>query len=721
MKLYLALIPMLVLVASCGPTEHSMNAHQNLSSGAQTHPMTRRGDHIDTYFTTDVPDPYRWLEDDLSDDTSAWISEQNASTRSFIDAISLRDDVKKTVAKLLNFERETAPFFEGGTRYFYRNSGLQNQRVLFRETEDLGEQVFLDPNTFSDDGTVSMSGVSFSEDGSRVAYQLSEGGSDWRSIVIRDVETGAVLEPPLVDVKFSGIEWLSNTGFFYSSYDKPDGSELSAKTDQHKLYFHTLGTPQSSDELVFGGSNEEKHRYVGADVGANGRYLVISAANSTSGNRLFVKDLSSGNDEFIVLFADESADGSLLESDDNRLLIETNKDAPNGRVIAVDPQLPDPGQWIDVIPEREFVLNANSGAGFLFAEYMVDAISRVTQFDLKGRMIRNIELPDLGTASGFSGEKDQEALYFTFTNYRIAPAIFALNPKSGETNLYRASQSPFDGNRFETEQVFFNSKDGTQIPMIITYAKGTPLDGTTPTLLYGYGGFDISIRPRFSSTVAAWLELGGIYAVPNIRGGGEYGKRWHIAGTKTQKQNVFDDFIAAAEFLIDEGYTRKERLAVSGRSNGGLLVGAVTTQRPDLFQVSLPGVGVLDMLRYHTFTAGAGWAYDYGTSQESKEMFNYLLSYSPVHNTKPGTDYPATLVTTAERDDRVVPAHSYKFAAQLQHDHSGDAPILIRIDSNAGHGAGTPIDKLVDQYADIYSFTLKNMGIEKIESVSDAL
>lgn len=721
MKFYYLTIALIATLTSCDqPTATSAGDAEQLSA-AGSEPTTDRGIHVDTYFGTDVPDPYRWLEDDLNDDTSSWISQQNTSTRSFIDAISLRDDVKKTVARLLNFERETAPFFAGGTRYFYRNSGLQNQRVLFRETEDSPERVFLDPNTFSDDGTVSMSGVSFSEDGSRVAYQLSEGGSDWRSIVIRDVETGAILEPPLVDVKFSGIEWLSNTGFFYSSYDKPDGSELSAKTDQHKLYFHRLGTPQSSDELVFGGSNEEKHRYVGAEIGADGRYLVISAANSTSGNRLFVKDLSSGNGELTVLFADESADGSLLETDDNLLLIETNKDAPNGRVIAVDPQLPDPGQWIDVIPEGEFVLNASSGAGFLFAEYMVDAISRVTQFDLNGRMIRNIELPDLGTASGFGGEKDQESLYFTFTNYRIAPAIFTLDPKSGETTLYRASQSPFDGNRFKTEQVFFNSKDGTRIPMIITYAKGTRLNGTTPTLLYGYGGFDISIRPRFSSTVAAWLELGGIYAVPNIRGGGEYGKRWHIAGTKTQKQNVFDDFIAAAEFLIDEGYTRKERLAVSGRSNGGLLVGAVTTQRPDLFQVSLPGVGVLDMLRYHTFTAGAGWAYDYGTSEESEAMFNYLLSYSPVHNTKPGTDYPATLVTTAERDDRVVPSHSYKFAAQLQHDHAGDSPILIRIDSNAGHGAGTPIDKLVDQYADIYSFTLKNMGIETIESASDAL
>lgn len=682
---------------------------------------TRRGNHVDTYFGVEVADPYRWLEDDLSDETANWIGDQNSVTRDYLADIAIRDDVKATVARLINFEREGAPFVAGDARYVYRNSGLQNQSILYRVADDGSETVFLDPNSFSDDGTVSMSGVSFTDDGSRVAYQLSVGGSDWRSIVVRDVASGQILETPLNDVKFSGIAWLGSEGFFYSSYDKPEGSELSAKTDQHKLYFHRIGTAQSQDELVFGELAEQKHRYVGADVGGDDRYLLISAANSTSGNKLFVKDLRSDTNELITLFADERADGYLLESDGETLLISTNHNAPKGRVVAVDPQNPKETNWRDIIPESEVVLTARAGAGFIFAEYMIDAISQVKQFDLKGQFVRDIELPDFGTASGFSGKKEQDTIYFSFTNYRIAPAIFELDPESGDTTLYRASKSPFDGNRYKTEQVFYTSKDGTRIPMIITYGKDTELDGTTPTILYAYGGFNISIRPRFSSTVAAWLEMGGMYAVPNIRGGGEYGKAWHIAGTKRQKQNVFDDFIAAAEFLIEAGYTRKERLAVSGRSNGGLLVGAVTTQRPDLFQVSLPGVGVLDMLRYHTFTAGAGWAYDYGTADESKEMFEYLLGYSPVHNTTPGTAYPATLITTAERDDRVVPAHSFKFAAQMQYDHVGDTPILIRIDSNAGHGAGTPTDKIIDQYADIYSFTLKNMGVEKVKTSGSAL
>jgi prolyl oligopeptidase len=682
---------------------------------------TRRGNHVDTYFGVEVADPYRWLEDDLSDETANWIGDQNSVTRDYLADIAIRDDVKATVARLINFEREGAPFVAGDARYVYRNSGLQNQSILYRVADDGSETVFLDPNSFSDDGTVSMSGVSFTDDGSRVAYQLSVGGSDWRSIVVRDVASGQILETPLKEVKFSGISWLGSEGFFYSSYDKPEGSELSAKTDQHKLYFIESVQLRARTSLSLAHWRSQKHRYVGADVGGDDRYLLISAANSTSGNKLFVKDLRSDTNELITLFADERADGYLLESDGETLLISTNHKAPKGRVVAVDPQNPEETNWRDIIPESEVVLTARAGAGFIFAEYMIDAISQVKQFDLKGQFVRDIELPDFGTASGFSGKKEQDTIYFSFTNYRIAPAIFELDPESGDTTLYRASKSPFDGNRYKTEQVFYTSKDGTRIPMIITYGKDTELDGTTPTILYAYGGFNISIRPRFSSTVAAWLEMGGMYAVPNIRGGGEYGKAWHIAGTKRQKQNVFDDFIAAAEFLIEAGYTRKERLAVSGRSNGGLLVGAVTTQRPDLFQVSLPGVGVLDMLRYHTFTAGAGWAYDYGTADESKEMFEYLLGYSPVHNTTPGTAYPATLITTAERDDRVVPAHSFKFAAQMQYDHVGDTPILIRIDSNAGHGAGTPTDKIIDQYADIYSFTLKNMGVEKVKTSGSAL
>jgi prolyl oligopeptidase len=717
-KTALCLVALLGLL-SCG--DNTSSDAQIAASAPINTVDTRRGNHVDTYFGVEVADPYRWLEDDLSDETANWIGDQNSVTRDYLADIAIRDDVKATVARLINFEREGAPFVAGDARYVYRNSGLQNQSILYRVADDGSETVFLDPNSFSDDGTVSMSGVSFTDDGSRVAYQLSVGGSDWRSIVVRDVASGQILETPLNDVKFSGISWLGSEGFFYSSYDKPEGSELSAKTDQHKLYFHRIGTAQSQDELVFGELADQKHRYVGADVGGDDRYLLISAANSTSGNKLFVKDLRSDTNELITLFAHERADGYLLESDGETLLISTNHNAPKGRVVAVDPQNPKETNWRDIIPESEVVLTARAGAGFIFAEYMIDAISQVKQFDLKGQFIRDIELPDFGTASGFSGKKEQDTIYFSFTNYRIAPAIFELDPESGDTTLYRASKSPFDGNRYKTEQVFYTSKDGTRIPMIITYGKDTELDGTTPTILYAYGGFNISIRPRFSSTVAAWLEMGGMYAVPNIRGGGEYGKAWHIAGTKRQKQNVFDDFIAAAEFLIEAGYTRKERLAVSGRSNGGLLVGAVTTQRPDLFQVSLPGVGVLDMLRYHTFTAGAGWAYDYGTADESKEMFEYLLGYSPVHNTTPGTAYPATLITTAERDDRVVPAHSFKFAAQMQYDHVGDTPILIRIDSNAGHGAGTPTDKIIDQYADIYSFTLKNMGVEKVKTSGSAL
>ena len=717
-KTALCLVALLGLL-SCG--DNTSSDAQIAASAPINTVDTRRGNHVDTYFGVEVADPYRWLEDDLSDETANWIGDQNSVTRDYLADIAIRDDVKATVARLINFEREGAPFVAGDARYVYRNSGLQNQSILYRVADDGSETVFLDPNSFSDDGTVSMSGVSFTDDGSRVAYQLSVGGSDWRSIVVRDVASGQILETPLNDVKFSGISWLGSEGFFYSSYDKPEGSELSAKTDQHKLYFHRIGTAQSQDELVFGELAEQKNRYVGADVSGDDRYLLISAANSTSGNKLFVKDLRSDTNELITLFADERADGYLLESDGETLLISTNHNAPKGRVVAIDPQNPKETNWRDIIPESDVVLTARAGAGFIFAEYMIDAISQVKQFDLKGQFIRDIELPDFGTASGFSGKKEQDTIYFSFTNYRIAPAIFELDPESGDTSLYRASKSPFDGNRYKTEQVFYTSKDGTRIPMIITYGKDTELDGTTPTILYAYGGFNISIRPRFSSTVAAWLEMGGIYAVPNIRGGGEYGKAWHIAGTKRQKQNVFDDFIAAAEFLIEAGYTRKERLAVSGRSNGGLLVGAVTTQRPDLFQVSLPGVGVLDMLRYHTFTAGAGWAYDYGTADESKEMFEYLLGYSPVHNTTPGTAYPATLITTAERDDRVVPAHSFKFAAQMQYDHVGDTPILIRIDSNAGHGAGTPTDKIIDQYADIYSFTLKNMGVEKVKTSGSAL
>jgi len=685
------------------------------TSDAISYPATRRGDVTDSYFGVEVADPYRWLEDDRSEETDAWVEAQNAVTNAYLEQIPYRDQIAETLERLLDYERESAPFFEGDYTYFYRNDGLQNQDVLFRRKGDGEAEMFLDPNSFSEDGTVSMSSVSFSRDGSLVAYQLSEGGSDWRTILVRDTATGEILETPLVDVKFSGIAWRGNEGFYYSSYDKPEGSELSAMTDQHKLYFHALGTPQAEDQLVFGGSEAEKHRYVFASVTEDDRFLSIAAANSTSGNRLFVMDLQAESPQLIAILTGEDADATVIDSDGDTLFIKTNLDAPNGRVVRVDAAAPGPENWQDVIAETEHVLSVATGSGYFFAIYMVDALSQVRQYTREGKQVREISLPDLGTATGFEGKREQDRLYFSFTNYRLPPSIFELDPATGETDLYLASNSSFESERFVTEQVFFESKDGTRIPMTITHVKGTPRDGSAPTLLYGYGGFDISLRPRFSSTVAAWLELGGIYAVPNIRGGGEYGKAWHLAGTKQQKQNVFDDFIAAAEFLIEQGYASPETLAVYGRSNGGLLVGAVMTQRPDLFKVALPAVGVLDMLRYHTFTAGAGWAYDYGTSEESESMFRYLQGYSPLHSVKPGTDYPATLVTTADHDDRVVPAHSFKFAAELQHDHAGSDPVLIRIESDAGHGAGTPTSKIIDLYADVWGFAFYNLGIEDLK------
>ena len=510
---------------------------------------------------------------------------------------------------------------------------------------------------------------------------------------------------------FSGIAGRANEGFYYSRYDNPAGSALSAKTDQHKLYFHRIGTPQAQDELIFGASDEQKHRYVSAAVTEDDRFLSISAANSTSGNRLFLVDLASAQARPTPILVDEDADAAVIDAAGDTIFIETNRDAPNGRVVRADAADPGPANWEDVIAQSEHVLSVRTGAGYFFALYMVDALSRVRQYARSGEFLREIALPDLGSASGFSGKREQDSLYFSFTNYRLPPSIFHLDPATGAVSLYRASSSRFAADDFVTEQVFYTSADGTRIPMLITHARGLPRDGSAPTLLYGYGGFNVSLRPRFSATVAAWLSLGGVYAVPNIRGGGEYGKAWHLAGTRERKQNVFDDFVAAAEYLLDQGYTSKERLALRGGSNGGLLVGAVMTQRPDLFQVALPAVGVMDMLRYHTFTAGAGWAYDYGTAADSEDMFRTLLGYSPLHNLKPGTRYPATLVTTADHDDRVVPAHSFKFAAQLQRDHAGEAPVLIRIEADAGHGAGTPTAKIIEQYADVWGFTFYNLGV----------
>ncbi|WP_462158181.1 prolyl oligopeptidase family serine peptidase [Pseudoalteromonas sp. GB56] len=678
------------------------------------YPTTRQGDVVDTYFEQAIADPYRWLEDDMSTETASWVESQNKVTFDYLQQIPYRDELKKSLKNLMDYEKVSAPFQEGEYTYFYKNDGLQNQYVLYRQKGDAEAEVFLDPNTFSEDGTTSLAGVSFSEDGSLAAYQISEGGSDWRKVIVLDTNTMKPVGETLVDVKFSGIAWLGNDGFYYSSYDKPKGSELSAKTDQHKLYYHKLGTAQQDDQLVFGGSDEQKHRYVGGAVTNDQRFLIISAAVSTSGNKLFIKDLTKENSPLVTVIDDIAYDSDILDNEGDTLFIVTNKDAPNKRVVTVNASQPTAENWINLIPETENVLNISKGGNYFFARYMVDAISQVKQFDKSGKLVREIQLPGVGTASGFGGKKEQSTLYYSFTNYKTPGTIFSFDVNSGESKVYNESGAKFDPSLYDSKQVFYTSKDGTKVPMILTYKKGIELDGTNPTILYGYGGFNVSLTPRYSATTAAWLEQGGVYAVPNLRGGGEYGKKWHKAGTQMQKQNVFDDFIAAAEYLIENKYTSSDFLAVRGGSNGGLLVGAVMTQRPDLFKVALPAVGVLDMLRYHTFTAGAGWAYDYGTAQDSKEMFEYLKGYSPVHNVKSGVNYPATLVTTGDHDDRVVPAHSYKFAAELQAKDGGENPVMIRIETNAGHGAGTPTSKIIEQYADIYGFTLYNMGIKKL-------
>lgn len=709
-----AIVSLLALSLLCACSGQSTEEDAMSGKTRLHYPVTRQGDQVDHYFGQAVADPYRWLEDDRSPETEAWVRAQNRVTQDYLSQIPYRAAIKERLASSWNYAKEGAPFREGRYHYFFKNDGLQNQNVLWRQLPGKPAEVFLDPNTLSPDGTTALDQLSFSRDGRILAYSLSLAGSDWREIHLMDVESKQPLEAPLKDVKFSGISWLGNEGFFYSSYDKPDGSELSARTDQHKVYFHRLGTAQQDDRLVFGAIPAQKHRYVGASVTEDDRFLLISAANSTSGNRLYVKDLSQENAPLLTVQGDLETDVSLVDNKGSTLYLLTNRDAPNGRLVTVDAANPGPKQWRDLIPERQQVLRVHSGSGYLFAEYMVDATARVEQFDYEGKRVREVALPGLGSVSGFNGKHDDPALYFGFENYAQPPTLYQFEPRSGAISLYRASAAPFKPEEYVSEQRFYQSKDGTRVPLIISYRKGLKLDGSNPTILYGYGGFDVSLTPSFSVSVANWLDLGGVYAVANLRGGGEYGQAWHLAGTRMNKQNVFDDFIAAAEYLKGEGYTRTDRLAIRGGSNGGLLVGAVMTQRPDLMRVALPAVGVLDMLRYHSFTAGAGWAYDYGTSADDEAMFAYLKGYSPLHNVRAGVSYPSTMVTTADHDDRVVPAHSFKFAATLQADDAGPHPQLIRIETNAGHGAGTPVAKLIEQSADLYAFTLYEMGYRQL-------
>ena len=704
----LLLITMIGLfIISCKKTENQKNV-------ALKYPTTKKVDTVTNYFGTELQDPYRWLEDDMSAETEAWVSAENEVTFDYLSKIPYREELKQRLEKLWNYEKIGSPFKEGDYTYFYKNNGLQNQYVLYRSKGEEEPEVFLDPNTFSKDGTTSLGGLSFSKDGSMVSYAISEGGSDWRKIIIMDAVSKEIKEDTIIDVKFSGMSWKENEGIFYSSYEKPKGSELSAKTDQHRLFYHKLGTSQKEDNIIFG--DKVKRRYIGGSVTEDGKYLIISASESTSGNELYFKDLSNINNPIKPIILGFEYDTSVLDHKDGNLLLVTNLNAPNKRIVKVSINNPSSENWLDLIPETSNVLSPSNASGYIFTNYMVDAVSKVMQYDYDGKLVREIELPGVGTAGGFGGKIDAETIYYSFSNYITPGSIYSFIPKTGVSELYKKPAIDFNSDNYESHQVFYTSKDGTKIPMIISYKKGTELNGDNPTILYGYGGFNISLTPSFSITNAVWMEQGGIYAVPNLRGGGEYGKEWHKAGTKLQKQNVFDDFIAAAEYLIENKYTSSDHLAIRGGSNGGLLVGATMTQRPDLMKVALPAVGVMDMLRYHTFTAGAGWAYDYGTSEDSKEMFEYLKGYSPVHNIKEGIEYPATLVTTGDHDDRVVPAHSFKFAAELQAKQSGTNPTLIRIETNAGHGAGTPVSKTIEQYADIYGFTLYNMGYKELPS-----
>ena len=685
----------------------SIHSHKNIN-----YPVTKKGDVVDTIFSTPIPDPYRWLEDDRSDETAAWVKVQNKVTFGSLEKIPYRKQIKERLTEMWNYEKFGLPFNEGEYTYFSKNDGLQNQSVYYRQKNGGNPELFIDPNKFSADGTTSLGEMGFSKDGSKVAYSVSVGGSDWRKVIILDAITKKIIGDTLFDIKFSGISWQGNEGFYYSSYDKPKGSELSAMTDQHKLYYHKLGTIQSEDKVIFGA--DKKRRYVNGYVTEDDRFLVVTASISTTGNELYIKDLTSKSSEFRVIVANFNNDHYLLNNEGSKLFILTNLNAPNWKIVTVDAEKSGIENWVDFIPETENVLQPSTGSGYIFANYLKDAISYVKQYDLNGKMVRVITLPGKGTAVGFFGKKRDKEIYYSFANYTTPSSIYKMDSPTGETQVFKKSKVLINGDDYISEQVFYKSKDGTNVPMIITYKKNISRNSKNPTLLYGYGGFSISLTPVFSVPVASWLEMGGIYAVPNIRGGGEYGERWHLAGAKMNKQNVFDDFISAAEYLIENKFTSPEYLAIRGESNGGLLIGAVMTQRPELFKVALPAVGVLDMLRYHKFTAGAGWAYDFGTSDESPEMFKYLLKYSPVQNVKAGIEYPATLVTTADHDDRVVPSHSFKFAAHLQDKQAGSNPVLIRIETSAGHGAGTPVLKSIEQYADIYSFTLWNMGIKKL-------
>ncbi|GAB4256447.1 MAG: prolyl oligopeptidase family serine peptidase [Saprospiraceae bacterium] len=701
------MIAALAMLASC-KQENNNERTANYPPIPVTYPETAEQDVVDEYFGEKVPDPYRWLEVDTAAAVEEWVKAENEVTFGYLEKIPFREDVRERYEELFNYPKFSAPFQVGEYYFFSKNDGLQNQSVIYRQKGLDGKpEVFIDPNAISPDGTTSINIIGVSDDNKYVAVSRQDAGSDWQQIHVYEVESVNKLPDELKWVKFSGASFWKD-GFFYSRYPEPaPGTELSGNNLFHSIYYHKLGDPQENDKLIFMDEANPTYYHFGG-VTEDGRYFVLYQAPGTDGYATLYKDLEADS-EFVTLFEGYSNKSSVVHNIGSKFLVLTDIDAPNYRLIEVDINDPSPANWKDVIPESENLLQAvNTGGGKLFANYLEKATDRIYQMEYDGSGKKEIKLPGVGSANAPGGREEYKTLFYSFTSFLYPPSIFKYDVETGESSLFQETKLKFNPEEYVEKQVTYKSKDGTEVTMFLVHKKDLPMDGLNPCLLYGYGGFNISLTPSFSTSRIMLLENGGVFAMPNLRGGGEYGEKWHQDGMLMKKQNVFDDFIAAAEYLIAEGYTSKEKLAIQGGSNGGLLVGACMTQRPDLFAVALPAVGVMDMLRYHKFTVGKGWIPEYGSSEESEEMFRYLLSYSPYHNLKPGTEYPATLVTTADHDDRVVPAHSFKFAAKLQKCQAGDKPVLIRIETDAGHGAGKPTSKIIDEQADIYSFLFYN-------------
>ncbi len=687
----------------------------NISAQSIQYPKTKKVEQVDDYHGIKVADPYRWLEDANAPETKAWIEEQNKITRAYLDNIPQRDKIRKRLTELWNYEKYSAPFKRGDKYFYFKNDGLQNQPVLYVANSLRGEgRVLLDPNKLSSDGTISLTGFAVSEDGRLLAYGLSSGGSDWQEWRVRNVDTGEDLSDVIKWVKFSGVSWTKDgKGFFYSRYPEPDEkTKLAGQNFYHKLYYHKVGTSQSEDKLIYERPDHKEWGF-GGEVTEDGIYLIINVWKGTDPrNLIFYKDLTKQDSKVIELISEFENDYRFLGNDGKVFYFLTDYQAPRKRIIAINIENPGRKDWREIIPQtNETIADASLVGDYIIVSYLKDAYTQTKVYDLRGKFIRDVKYPTIGTASGFYGRRNDTETFYTFTSFAVPPTIYRYNLATGVSEVFRQPSVKFNPEEIEVKQVFYPSKDGTRVPMFIVHKKGIRLDGNNPTLLYGYGGFNISLTPSFSVSRIVWLEMGGVFAMPNLRGGGEYGEEWHQAGTKSKKQNVFDDFIAAAEWLINNKYTSPKKLAISGGSNGGLLVGAVLNQRPELFGAALPAVGVMDMLRFHKFTIGWAWTSEYG-SPDNPDDFKAIYAYSPLHNIKKGTKYPAVLITTADHDDRVVPAHSFKYAATLQEAQAGAAPVLIRIETRAGHGAGKPTSKQIDEQTDIYAFLIKNLEIK---------